>query len=397
MKPLLKFLKFLGKALLVILVALNLFIIFTGRFYLYKGVWNTYLKGRSGPAIDEYQIFHNRKVESGQPQEWPVGSDYNRKKISDAHRQDFERMKTIAYLVIKDDSIRYEEYWDGFSDTSHTNSFSVAKTIVSVLTGCAIAEGKIKSVDQPVGDFLPEYRSAESAGLTVRHLLTMSSAIDWDENYANPLAYPAQAYYGTDLKKLNAKYKVAGPCGKNFEYRSGNTQVLGFLLEQATGMSLSRYASEKLWKPLGAKHPAYWSLDHENGHEKAYCCFNSNVRDFARIGQLYLDSGRWKGKQIVPEDYVLESIKPAPLVCDGQPNKKYGYSWWLLPDYLPAGKTGKGYDIFYARGILGQYVIQVPDKNMVIVRLGAKRELGRLEHPQDLFWYIDAALEMYSE
>jgi CubicO group peptidase (beta-lactamase class C family) len=218
----------------------------------------------------------------------------------------------------------------------------------------------------------------------------MSSGINFDENYVSPFAYPAQAYYGSDLHKLTYGYKVTEESGKVFKYLSGNSELLGFILQKATGKTLSEYMSEKLWKPLGAKNSAFWSLDAKDGMEKAYCCFNSNALDFARLGELYLDSGKWNGQQIISAEYVARSIEPAPLNdVDGKKNNLYGYAWWLIPDY-------KGHSIFYARGILGQYIICIPDKKMVVVRLGSKREKPKgNNHPADVFYYIDAALEMY--
>lgn len=368
---------------------LNAAIIVSGRTYLYKGIWNTYLKGRSGPAIDEYEIFSNREVKAGNYQAWPIAKDYNKSEIPAKHKAVFSRLGTISYIIIKDDSLRYEEYWDGGGENAVTNSFSASKTFVSILTGVALKEGKIKSLDQPVGDFLPQFREGDNAKLTIRHLLTMSSGVDFDEDYVNPFAYPAQAYYGNDLQNLTYEYKVAEQPGKVFRYLSGNTALLAFVLKEATGQSLSDYASEKLWKPMGAKNTAYWSLDRENGVEKAYCCFNSNARDFARFGQLYLDSGRWNGVQLVPEEYALQSVKPADLLDEsGQPNDQYGFSWWLLKH--------KEQDVFYARGILGQYIIVIPDEKMVIVRLGKNRDKREGEdHPRDVYTWIDAALEMY--
>jgi CubicO group peptidase (beta-lactamase class C family) len=259
--------------------------------------------------------------------------------------------------------------------------------------GIAVEEGKIKSIDEPVGDFLPEYKEGNKSKVTIRHLLTMSSGINFTEDYKNPFGFPAEAYYGTNLRKLIFKYDAVSEPGKIFEYLSGNTELLSFVLNKATGMHISDYASEKLWKPIQAKKDAYWSLDHKDGDEKAYCCFNSSARDFARIGKVYLDSGRWNGKQIVPEKYVLESVHPAPTFdkdLDAK-NNRYGYSWWLLPAY-------KGHNIFYARGILGQYIIMIPDMNMIIVRLGKQRSPEQVNgHPVDLYWFIDAALEMYGK
>ena len=386
-----KILKKTGKWLLIILVILNLAIIISGKTYLYKGIANTYFKGRLGPNATEYKIFDNREVKTGTYQKWPVASTYNKKTISEAHQKEFADMKTLAFAVIKNDSVTHEQYWDGCDENANTNSFSMAKTITSILIGFAIDEGKIKNVDQLVGDFLPEFNNTDGPKITIKNLLTMSSGINFDEDYVNPFAYPGAAYYGSDIKKLTYGYKVTEEPGKTFHYLSGNTELLGFVLEKATGKKVSEYASEKLWMPLGSKNIAFWSLDHKDGMEKTYCCFNSNALDFARIGKLFLDSGKWNGTQIISKDYVLNSTKPADLIDDfGKKNQKYGYCWWLIPNY-------KGHDIFYARGLLGQYVLCIPDKKMIVVRLGNKKEkiLPGQDHSIDVFYYIDAALEMY--
>lgn len=386
-----KIIKKIAKWLLIILVIINLAILVSGKTYIYKAIGNTYLQGRSGPSVDEYPIFSNREVKAGAAQEWPVSKKYNGKTIPGELEKHFTELQTIAFLVIKDDSILHEQYWDGYGQDSHTNSFSMAKTFLGILIGIAIDEGKIQSVDQPVSDFLPEFQEEGKSKITIKHLLTMSSGLDFDENYVSPFAYPAKAYYGDDLTGLTYSYKVLDEPGKKFKYLSGNSELLGFIIKKATGKTISDYMSEKLWQPLGAKNSAFWSLDHEDGVEKAYCCFNSNARDFARVGQLYLDSGKWNDSQIVSTEYVLNSIKPADIVyeSDGNKNTQYGYAWWLIPNH-------KGHYIYYARGILGQYIACIPDKNMVVVRLGKKREKPRENlPPSDLSYYLDAALEMY--
>jgi CubicO group peptidase (beta-lactamase class C family) len=386
-----RILKKIGKWFLIIFILLNLLILISGRTYLYKGIANTYLKGRSGPSITEFNIFSNHVVKSGKEQKWKISKSYNTKQISSELETQFAAMETVAFVVVKNDSLIHEQYWDRFSGDSRSNSFSMAKTFVSILIGAAIDEGKIKSVDQPVGDFLPEFKEGDNSKLSIKHLLTMSSGINFDENYVSPFAYPAQAYYGSDLRKLTYGYKLTEEPGKKFKYLSGNSELLAFVLEKATGKTLSDYMSEKIWKPIGAKHEALWSLDRQDGVEKAYCCFNSNAPDFARLGQLYLDSGKWNGNQLISTEYVLNSIKPADLVdyADDSKNTKYGYAWWLIPNY-------KGHSIFYARGILGQYIICIPDQKMVVVRLGRKRDKDKTkDHPLDLFYYIDAALDMY--
>ncbi len=384
MKAISKFIKWF----LILLLVLNAAILITGNTYLYKGLQNTYFKGRSGPSPTEYAIFENREIKAGKEIAWPLSKNYNKLTLSPESRQELEHYKALSFLVIKNDSLLYEEYWNEGGTASITNSFSMAKTFVSILTGIAIYEKKIKSVDQPVGDFLPEFTTGNNAKLTVRHLLTMSSGINFDEDYVNPFAYPAKAYYGSDIRKLTMNYKLNEEPGKVFKYLSGNTELLCFVLEKATGMNISEYASEKLWKPLGASKSAYWSLDHKGGVEKAYCCFNSNARDFARLGSLYMHHGNWYGQQIVPESYVQESIIPAPILDeDNKPNKRYGYSWWLL--------NYKGMDMYYARGILGQYIVAIPDNNLLLVRLGYKRSNEKIDdHPKDLYSYIDAALDL---
>ncbi|WP_315816293.1 serine hydrolase domain-containing protein [Paraflavitalea speifideaquila] len=198
----------------------------------------------------------------------------------------------------------------------------------------------------------------------------MSSGSDWDESYSNPLSVTTQAYYGSDIYKTATGVNIIHTPGTLHSYKSGDTQLLGLIVEKATGKSLSAYAAEKLWHPLGAEHPALWSTDHTGGHEKAYCCFNSNARDFARLGQLMLDSGRWKGQEIITPEYFKKSITPCGIKDEGgNACDYYGYQWWIVPNQP---------DIFYARGILGQYIIVIPAKKLVMVRLGKKRSPVRI-------------------
>lgn len=144
---------------------------------------------------------------------------------------------------------------------------------------------------------------------------------------------------------------------------------------------------KKLWQPLGAEQDAQWSTDHLNGNEKAYCCLFTNARDFARLGSLYLHKGKWHNQQILSESYIQEALTPASSLVDesNKPISYYGYQWWLLPDY-------KKDSIFYARGILGQYIIVIPSKQVVIVRLGKKRGEKAGNHYKEVFDIID---EMY--
>jgi CubicO group peptidase (beta-lactamase class C family) len=251
-----------------------------------------------------------------------------------------------------------------------SNSFSVAKSITSILIGAAIKEGKIKSVDEPVGNYLPEFKEGLAAKLRIKDLLTMSSGSNWDESYSNPLSVTTESYYGSDLYKTATGVKILKEPGTYHSYKSGDTELLGLVLEKATGKSISAYASEKLWQPLGAEHPAKWSTDKESGNEKAFCCFNTNARDFARLGQLMLDGGKWKGNTIIDSAYYMQSITRCNIPDEeGEPCNYYGYQWWIRPAFP---------GVFYARGILGQYIIVIPSKKIVLVRLGHKRSEQRI-------------------
>jgi CubicO group peptidase (beta-lactamase class C family) len=264
--------------------------------------------------------------------------------------------------MIKNDSVITEKYWDGYSDSSLSGSFSMAKSITSLMIGAAIKEGKIGSVNDAVGKYLPEFAEGDKSKIKIADLLTMSSGTDWNESYIDPFSVTTEAYYGSNLYKTATGVKAIHPPGTLHYYKSGDTQLLGLILEKATGRSLSEYASEKLWQPLGAEHPALWSTDHEKGNEKAYCCFNSNTRDFARIGKLMLDSGKCNGVAVIDSAYYVNSIKPCGIKdTKGNPCDYYGYQWWIDPEHP---------EIFYARGILGQYIIMIPSKKIIIVRLG---------------------------
>jgi CubicO group peptidase (beta-lactamase class C family) len=243
----------------------------------------------------------------------------------------------------------------------------MAKSITSLLIGVALKEGKIKSLQEPVGNYLPEFTGTGKSKIKIIDLLTMSSGSDWNESYMNPFSVTTEAYYGSDVYKAATGVAAIKPAGTFFAYKSGDTQLLGLVLEKATGRTLSDYAAEKLWQPLGAEHPALWSTDHEKGNEKAYCCFNSNTRDFARIGKLMLDSGKWNGTNLIDSSYYLSSIKPCGITDEkGLSCDYYGYQWWIDPVHP---------EIFYARGILGQYIIVIPSKKTIIVRL------GKMTHP----------------
>ena len=378
-------LKTIGIIVLIAIVGINVYVISTGKTYFYKAVRYNFA------GVDDYQLFENRILhKSIQPQPWLSSKYFNKKTLSDKLQHTLDSLETFAFLVIKNDSVVYESYSDGYSASSFSNSFSMAKTVVSMLIGAAITDGKIKNIDQAVGDFLPDFNSEGKEKITIKHLLTMSSGLNWDESYASPFSMTTEAYYGSDLPKLMSNLKAIEEPGKEFKYLSGNTQLLALVLEKATGKHLAEYAEEKLWQPLGAENDALWSLDKKDGTEKAYCCLNSNARDFARLGKLYLQKGNWNGTQIIDSIYVAESLKPANVInpTDGKLVDFYGLQWWLIPNVSNT-------KAFYARGILGQCIIVVPENDLIIVRLGNKRGPKIGEQQSEVFTYIEDAIKIF--
>lgn len=369
---------------LVILLLANVLIYATDTTYIYKALIYQHV------GIDDLNLFSSREVKKGlNEQAWVRSKDYNKKPLSDTLRKTLEETESVAFLVIKNDSLIHEEYWDGYSDTTLSNPFSVTKSLVGLLVGIAIDEGKIKSVDQHVADFLPEFKEGRKAEITVKHLLQMASGLDFMESYSTPFNYTTESYYGDDLKKLVSKLKVIETPGSIYRYKSGDTQILGLVLTNATGMSLSEYASHKLWQKLGVARSALWSLDKENGVEKAYCCYYTNAPDLAKIGKLLLQNGKYNGEQLVSSDYLKASLTPNNLPgTNGSPTDFYGYQWWLL--------NRKGLRIYCARGLAGQYLMAVPSKNIIIVRLGKKRNPEKQgEFSTDILVYADEVLELF--
>lgn len=375
--------KYICLCFVLLVVGFNVWLVTTEKLFFYDALRYNFVD------IDDYTLFSNRTIsKSEQPKVWPFSKSYSTNVISDSLKRKLEIIETVAFLIIQNDSITHEMYWSGYNEKSWSNSFSMAKSYIGALIGIAIQEGKLKSVDQPVADFLPSFQEGKKSKITIRHLLMMSSGLDWEEAYASPFSATTEAYYGKDLYKQVSMLKAVEEPGKIFRYKSCDTQLLSFVLEKATGMKVAEYASEKLWKKIGCEQDALWSLDKENGNEKAYCCLNSNARDFAKLGKLYLDSGRVGGESILSVEYVKGSIHPHGLPdgdLDYKPSNFYGYQWWTIPDY-------KGHFVFYARGILGQYIIVIPDKKIIIVRLGHKRGAVVGKHYSEVFSMLDEVL-----
>ena len=351
--------------------------------YLFKAVRTVYFNGYTTAFIDDYSFFDNSVIASKDSKAWPLHKDYNKipatKKLIKLHKS----QGTVAYVIIKNDSLIYEAYYDNYSENSKSNSFSMAKSYVCGLLGKAIMEGYIENLEQPVSDFFPKYSVGLSSQVTVGDLASMASGSSWKENYYWPINITAKAYYGKELEETIFGVSTVRTPGQSFEYSSGDTQLLAMVIEKATGKKLYNYLSESLWIPLESENDALWQVDSEaNDLVKAYCCIASNAKDFARLGKLYKDFGRWKGTQILDSAFVAKSIKPR-----FKDSPQYGYGFWL--------KVQNNKSFFMMEGHLGQCVVVSPSDNLIVVRLGhGKESFGHNPYNGDINVYIEEAYKM---
>ena len=327
------------------------------------------------PAPDAKDfLFHSDMPLPPVIQETPAVKEYN------------EEYKTTALIVLQDTTVIFEKYYDIGHIDSPSNSFSVAKTVVALLTSIAVDKGLI-SWDDTLGKYLTWLRDPGMKKIKIRHLVTMTSGTNWFEHYWLPITHTSEAYYGSDLPALMQKLRVVDTPGTKFEYKSGDTQLLGFALTSATKTNLSALLERWLWHPAKFPYSAYWALDRPNGMEKAYCCLFTTARAYATLGYLLLNKGIMNNDTIFPP-YIVDSMIVPVNVPDqqGKPTTYYGKGVWLLDSI--------GYEgIFYARGIKGQYIILIPDKRIVIVRLGRWRMDRIGPHQADVYLLIDWVMQ----
>jgi CubicO group peptidase (beta-lactamase class C family) len=341
--------------------------------------------GRATAGLEDYLHFAVREIpKSNTSNPWPTHEQYNKvaptQKLTTLHNAH----GTVAFLIIKNDSIWHEQYFDDFNDSSKTNSFSMVKTIVAATLAKAIEEGYVKSFDQKVKDFLPWLKGPYADEVTVGNLATMSSGLDWKEDYDNLFTITPRTYITRNIKRVMKTLPIVDEPGKRFQYQSGSTQLLSMALTAATGEPISDLVYRYFWNPLGAQADAVWRLDSEKrGVEKSYCCFNSNARDFARFATLFKNNGVWNGEQLINAAYVKNSIQP-----QFENGADYGYGWWL------GTHMGKRY--FSMRGHNGQYTIVFPDENVIVVRLGHRQlpDLPGVRHSADYLGYMEEAFTM---
>ena len=310
--------------------------------------------------------------------------------------QVLKQTKTIAFLIIRRDTVFYEQYLNGYTARDRVTTFSMAKSLVSAMVGRALQQGHLNSIDEPVTHYLPSLADQGFDSVTIRNLLNMRSGIGFTEKYGNPFSSAARYYYGNKLNQYLQDLEVVRPVGDTFIYQSGNTQLLARVLVKATGCSLPSYLSEALWQPMGMESAAYWSTDQKGGTAKAFCCLNAHARDLARLGRLYLNDGRWKGKTLLDPAWITRSTTPHKRSL----NYDYYYHWWHVVNRRPvdssyrASMAPKPHKVvtrnnkkgekqrfvldpkpdFFARGLYGQYLYVAPQHDLMILRFG--RETG---------------------
>jgi CubicO group peptidase (beta-lactamase class C family) len=276
--------------------------------------------------------------------------------------------ETIAFLIVKDDTILFERYDGGHTAASLSQYFSVTKSVTSALIGAAIDDGIIRSIDQHAVEFVPEFVGRGFDRLTIKHLLTMTSGINYVED-DNPFGLHVPFNYTSDIERMILDFRMQAEPGTQYRYKSGDVGLLSLVLSRALApKSITAYAQERLWWPLGMEHEGVWSLDRDDGLEKSWCCLAGTARDLAKIGRLYLAQGEWNGKRLLSATWIERSVRlgavddavwPADFAAAGF--WSYGYLWWLLAkderDYLAQGKDG-------------QFLYVNPTRRTIIVRLG---------------------------
>ena len=368
---------------------ISLFLIFAGLnfssdiVYLSELVGTVYKMQRTNADITDYKYFENITLsKSTSPQPWPIHKDYNNLPETENLKKIHAELGTVAYLIIKNDSIWHEKYYQGYKKNSYSNSFSMAKSIVSATMGKAIQNGYFESIDDKVSSYVNGYSDGLAEKLTIGDLSSMASGLDWNESYTDVFGVTARSYISSELNELIKSRAIVEEPGKSFKYYSASTQLLSMVIEEATQNKISTLVQDWFLEPLGFENNSLWQIDgKKNNTVKAYCCFNSNARDFARFGKLYKDFGKWNGIQILDSSFVAKSINPR-----FEKSPEYGYGFWL-------GKINEN-NFFAMRGILGQYVIVVPNKNIIVVRLGEKNLEKNNDRPKDFDIYLKEALVM---
>lgn len=275
--------------------------------------------------------------------------------------EDFiQTFKIAGLIVIRNGVILYESYDFGNDETTKWVSFSVTKSVTSMLLGAAIKDGHIKSVEDKVTIYLPQLLNSNYQDVSIKQVLQMSSGIDWNEDYEDPLSDVniAGALNSLNLYEYLNNLNKKSSAGNKFNYNTGETNLIGGIVRAAIGDNLSNYLEKKIWKPFGMEFNAYWVIDTDYEQELGGCCLNATLRDYARLGMFAMNNGKLNnGVEILPKNWMKDSTTPS------RNNSYYGYQWWL---------DGPAYQSFYADGIFGQFIWIDPVSKTVVAMHAAR-------------------------
>jgi CubicO group peptidase (beta-lactamase class C family) len=319
--------------------------------------WSEPQRDAAFRALDRLPFLAKARVvpAGGQSQPLPAGPPLQLPVDVDAY---LAGQRGAAVLVLHDGRIRLERYGLGFDGGGRWTSFSVAKSISSTLVGAALRDGHIRSMDDKVSDYIPQMKGSAYDDVSIRQLLTMTSGVRWNEDYADPNSDVARFNNHSPEDGTSAivsylrRLPREAPPGTRWNYSTGETNLVGILVSAATGKTLSAYLSEKIWIPAGMEQQATWILS-RTGEEISGCCIQASPRDFARFGLFILDGARIDGKSIVPEGWLAEATSKRADI--GEPGRGYGYQWWTNED-----------GSFSARGIFGQGIFIDPKRRIVV-------------------------------
>lgn len=394
MQRILKLSRRLGWALLAGLLLAALAIQLSGHGYFWRALGATYFQGHATAHIDDAANFPQRVIPAGPAQDWPKDPRYNQQPLALETQAYLKQYGTAGFLVAQNGALVHEQYFAPYDQNSRTNSFSVAKTITTMQVGLAIQQGFIPGFDAPITGQLPEYaNNARGAKATLAQLSSMKAGHDWTEDYYLPLNITTELYFGQNARQLALGQGFEREPGSAFEYSSGSTQLLGVYLQRALeakekGLTISQHLSRSLWQPLGLAREGIYTLDRagsDGGIERTYCCIFATVRDFAKFGQLLLQDGQWQGQPLLDKAFVERMRQP-----DLKPF--YGHSLWMDWQYQ--------HPFYFMQGHQGQYVIVVPSKQLVVVRLGQFRNKAAKGPngvtPSEVYRFVDQAVALVS-
>ena len=319
--------------------------------------WNTAQRDAAFRAMDRIPILaKSHIIESGDdvyplPKGTPItiGTDV------DAY---MKAQRTAGLVIVQDGKIRMEKYGLGFTGNGKWTSFSVAKSFTSTLVGAAIKDGYIKSIEDKVSTYIPDLKGSAYDDVTIRQLLTMTSGVKWNEDYADPKSDVAlfNQHKAKDGMDVTVSYMRTlpreAPAGTKWVYKTGETNLIGVLVSSATKKNLSEYLSEKVWVPYGMEQDGSWLLG-STGHEISGCCIQASTRDYARFGLFIMGGAKVNGVSIVPDDWIAPATSKQADI--GAPGKGYGYQWWTYDD-----------GSFAAQGIFGQGIFIDPARRLVV-------------------------------